>query len=53
VLSFGQVGALILPLVYSGLLNVTGSYGAGFVACGIPALVIGVVLLRARDAAKS
>lgn len=53
VLSFGQVGALILPLVYSGLLNVTGSYGAGFVACGIPALVIGVVLLRSRDSAKS
>ena len=25
VLSFGQVGALALPLIYSGLLDVTGS----------------------------
>src|SRR4051812_45422143 len=27
VLSFGQVGALAMPLIYSGLLNVTGRYG--------------------------
>ena len=53
VLSFGQCGSLVLPLLYSGLLSVTGSYGAGFVACGIPALVIGVVLLRMRDSAKA
>ena len=46
VLSFGQVGALILPLVYSGLLDFTGSYGAGFIACAVPALLVGVHLLR-------
>jgi MFS family permease len=46
VLSFGQVGALALPLLYSGLLDVTGSYGVGFVVCGLPALLVGVQLLR-------
>ena len=48
VLSFGQVGALALPLVYSGLLDLTGSYGIGFVVCGVPALLVGVQLLRQR-----
>lgn len=46
VLSFGQVGALSLPLIYSGLLDVTGSYGIGFVVCGIPALLVGLRLAR-------
>ena len=48
VLSFGQVGALALPLVYSGLLDLTGSYGIGFIVCGVPALLVGVQLLRQR-----
>lgn len=48
VLSFGQVGALLLPLVYSGLLDATGSYGTGFVVCGLPALFVGIQLLRQR-----
>ena len=52
VLSFGQVGALALPLMYSGLLEVTGSYGIGFVICGVPALLVGVLLLRQSKAAK-
>ena len=46
VLSFGQVGALSLPLVYSGLLDLTGSYGIGFIMCGVPALLVGLQLLR-------
>jgi len=46
VLSFGQVGALAMPLIYSGLLDWTGSYGIGFVVCGIPALLVGLRLLR-------
>jgi MFS family permease len=46
VLSFGQVGALGLPLMYSGLLDTTGSYGIGFIVCGVPALLVGVQLLR-------
>ncbi len=52
VLSFGQVGALALPLMYSGLLDVTGSYGIGFIVCGVPALVVGVMLMRQGSAAK-
>lgn len=46
VLSFGQVGALSLPVIYSSLLDTTGSYGVGFVVCGIPALLVGILLLR-------
>ena len=48
VLSFGQVGALALPLVYSGLLDTTGSYSIGFIVCGIPALLVGIQLARRR-----
>jgi MFS family permease len=48
VLSFGQVGAFLLPLVYALLLGATGTHGAGFVACGLPALVVGAMLLRAK-----
>ena len=33
VLSFGQLGAMVMPLVYSALLSLTGSYGFGFVVC--------------------
>ena len=46
VLSFGQVGALSLPLLYSALLDMTGSYGVGFVACGLLPLAVGIQLLR-------
>lgn len=52
VLSFGQVGALALPLMYSGLLDLTGSYGIGFIVCGVPALLVGVQLLRQRASAR-
>jgi hypothetical protein len=52
VLSFGQVGALVLPLMYSGLLDVSGSYGIGFIMCGIPALLVGVQMLRQGGATK-
>jgi hypothetical protein len=34
--------------MYSGLLEATGSYGIGFVICGIPALLVGIQLLRQR-----
>jgi MFS family permease len=50
VLSFGQVGALALPVMYSGLLDFTGSYGIGFIVCGVPALLVGVQLLRRKGA---
>jgi MFS family permease len=46
VLSFGQLGGLTLPLLYSTLLSLTDSYKVGFVACAVPALVVGAMLLR-------
>ena len=49
VLSFGQVGALALPLLYSTLLDTTGSYGIGFIMCAVPALLVGVQLLRKNE----
>ncbi|MGG5811132.1 MFS transporter [Falsiroseomonas sp. CW058] len=46
VLSFGQIGGLGLPLLYALTLGLTGSHGAGFVACSVPSLLIGVAMLR-------
>lgn len=53
VLAFGQIGATAMPLLFSGLLDLSGSYGIGFVLCGMPSLVVGVLLLRRSGAAKS
>ena len=53
VLSFGQVGALAGPLMYSALLGFTGSYGLGFIVCALPALLVGVHLLRMNPSAKA
>jgi hypothetical protein len=50
VLSFGQMGAFLLPSVFSLLLRVTGGYAAGWAVCGIPALLVGIDLLRRRPA---
>ncbi len=52
VLSFGQMGALLGPIVYSGLLGATDSYGLGFIACSIPALFVGIALTRERPAGR-
>ena len=49
VLSCGQCGALIGPLVYAALLSLTGSYGIGFVVCAIPSLLVGIGLLRQKS----
>ena len=46
VLSFGQFGGLILPLIYSLCLSITGSYQLGFFVCAVPALAVGVLLLQ-------
>ena len=46
VLSFGQIGALVLPLAYAFVLSATGSHGVRFVACSLPALLVGIALLR-------
>ena len=48
VLSFGQVGALTAPSIFSVLLGVTNNYGIGFVVCSLPALFVGIALLRQR-----
>jgi len=46
VLSFGQIGALASPAVFSLLLRLTGDYGAGWLACAVPAILVGVNMLR-------
>ena len=48
VLSFGQIGALLGPFSFSLLLRLTGGYGAGWALCTIPALWVGISLLRQR-----
>jgi MFS family permease len=48
VLSFGQIGALLGPFTFSLLLGSTGGYGAGWALCTIPALWVGISLLRQR-----
>jgi len=46
VLSFGQVGAFVGPSVFSLLLSLTGGYAIGWAVCAIPALWVGIGLLR-------
>ncbi|PWS34693.1 hypothetical protein DFH01_24525 [Falsiroseomonas bella] len=48
VLSFGQVGGMVAPLVFAVLLGLTGSYGAGFAASALPSLAVGIAMLRSR-----
>ena len=53
VLSFGQMGALICPLTFALLLRVTGGYAAAWMVCAVPAVWVGVILLRgARQRAR-
>jgi MFS family permease len=52
VLSFGQIGAFAGPLVFSLLLHLSDDYGAGWAVCAIPALWVGISLLRPRAAAE-
>ena len=49
VLSFGQLGALTAPTVFSILLGLSNSYSLGFVVCSIPALLVGIALVRQRS----
>src|SRR5271166_4901926 len=49
VLSFGQIGAFLGPGAFSLLLHLTGGYGAGWALCAIPAVWVGVSLLRPPD----
>jgi MFS family permease len=52
VLSFGQIGAFAGPCAFSLLLHLTGDYGAGWAVCAIPALWVGISLLRPRAPAE-
>ncbi len=49
VLSFGQLGALTAPTAFSILLGLSSSYSLGFIACAIPALLVGYTLMRQRS----
>jgi hypothetical protein len=46
VLSFGQIGALSSPAVFSLLLGLSGGYSAGWVVCAVPAVLVGVNMFR-------
>src|SRR6516164_2687877 len=46
VLSFGQMGAVLCPSVFSLLLRLTGGYSAGWAVCAVPAVLVGINLLR-------
>jgi len=52
VLAVGQVGSFILPLAFSGLLEVTGSFSVGFLVCSLPALAAAALLLRKDKVAQ-
>lgn len=52
VLSFGQVGGLVLPMTYALLLHLTGSHGIGFAVCGLPAFLVFFELMRRRRLAR-
>lgn len=43
VLAFGDAGALVMPLLFSGALTLTGSYAPGFLVGGTFALVVGLL----------
>ena len=46
VLSFGQIGALASPAVFSLLLSLTGDYSASWMVCAGPAGLVGINMLR-------
>ncbi len=46
VLSFGQMGAFLCPSVFALLLRLTGGYTAGWAVCALPAVLVGMDLLR-------
>jgi MFS family permease len=46
VLSFGQIGALATPAVFSLLLRLTADYRASWMVCAVPAVLVGINMLR-------
>jgi MFS transporter len=49
VLSFGQMGAVLCPSMFSLMLRITGGYTAGWAVCAVPAVLVGIELLRPRQ----
>ncbi len=47
VLSFGDAGSLVLPLLFSAALALSGSYRIGYLIGALPALAVGLYSLRA------
>jgi hypothetical protein len=45
VLSFGQMGAFLLPALFSLLLRLTGGYATGWAVCALPAVAVAVDLI--------
>ena len=52
VLSFGQIGALSSPAVFSLLLGLSGGYSAGWAVCAVPAVLVGVNMFRQAKPAQ-
>jgi hypothetical protein len=46
VIVFIMGSATLYPLLFAAILAVSGSYGAGYLIAAIPALIVGVGLLR-------
>ena len=46
VLSFGQLGALLMPLIFAAALGLSGGYVLGYLICAVPSLACGLMLLR-------
>ena len=44
------MGAFLLPPTFALLLRLTGGYAAGWIICVLPALFVGIMLLRSRRA---
>jgi hypothetical protein len=42
------MGAILCPSVFSLMLRITGGYAAGWAACAVPAVLVGIELLRPR-----
>ena len=52
VLSFGQIGALATPAVFSLLLRLTADYSASWMVCAVPAVLVGINMLRQSKPAQ-
>lgn len=53
VIVFIMASATLYPLVFAAILALSGSYGAGYLVAAIPALIVGVGLLRRTEGEPS